>query len=255
MDRLGMANKVALITGGGGAIGSATARRLAQAGASIAVVDIRADAAAAVADELTAQGHSAAAFTADIAEEDQACALVAEVVDRFGRLDILHNNAAAGPNLNPGDLTLLDMTAQVWDRAFAVNARAPMLLSREAVPHMIAQGGGVIVNTSSGASQMPAADARTAYGSSKSALETLTRYIAAQYGPDNVRCNAILPGVVLTPNMKRIFGQAQLDAMVSRTMLRRICLPEDIAAAVHFLVSDDARQITGELLRVNGGSM
>jgi NAD(P)-dependent dehydrogenase (short-subunit alcohol dehydrogenase family) len=128
-----------------------------------------------------------------------------------------------------------------------------MLLSKYAIPHMLQQGGGVIINTSSGASVLPAVDARTAYGPSKAALESLSRYIAMQHGPQNIRCNAILPGVVLTQGMQKLFTPQDLDAMASRTMLQRVCYPEDIAAMAHFLASDDARQITGQLIRVDGG--
>jgi NAD(P)-dependent dehydrogenase (short-subunit alcohol dehydrogenase family) len=246
--------KVALITGGGGAIGSATCQRFARAGASVAVCDIRKDAAAAVANRIKAEGGVAEAFAVDLLSEDQIRALVEAVVGAFGRLDILHNNAAATrEGVINADLTLLTLSAETWDETFAVNVRAPMLLSKYAIPHMIRQGGGAIINTSSGASEMPAPDARTAYGPSKAALEVLSRYIAVQHGPDNIRCNAILPGVVLTKGMQKLFTQDALDSMVSRTMLQRVCLPEDIAAMAHFLASDDARQVTGERLRVDGG--
>jgi NAD(P)-dependent dehydrogenase (short-subunit alcohol dehydrogenase family) len=217
------------------------------------VADIRQDAAGAVADRLVSEGLTATAFAVDLAQESQIVQLAEDVVKAFGRVDILHNNAATGGGVFESDKTLLDLTAEVWDKSFAVNVRAPMLLSKAVVPHMLRQGGGVIINTSTGASETAAADARTAYGASKAALNMLTRYIAAQYGPGNIRCNAVLPGVVMTQGMEKLFGQAELDAMNSRSMLRRGCTPEDIAAMVHYLVSDDARQITGELFRVNAG--
>jgi NAD(P)-dependent dehydrogenase (short-subunit alcohol dehydrogenase family) len=245
--------RVAIITGGGGAIGSATSERLARAGAKVAVADIRKEAAAAVADRLTAEGLSAQAFAVDLAQESEIIQLAQDVMKAFGRIDILHNNAAAGGGVFDADKTLLELTAEVWDKAFAVNVRAPMLLSKAVVPHMLDQGGGVIINTSTGASEMPAADARTAYGASKAALNMLTRYIAAQYGPSNIRCNAVLPGVVMTKGMEKLFGPAELAAMNSRSMLKRGCTPEDIAAMVCYLVSDDALQITGEMFRVNAG--
>jgi NAD(P)-dependent dehydrogenase (short-subunit alcohol dehydrogenase family) len=246
--------KVAIITGGGGAIGSATAERLARAGAAVAIADIREKAAAKVADRLTAEGLAVRAFAVDLSSEAEIRALVDGAVQAFGRIDILHNNAVALLATFEADGMLVDLTAEVWDGAFAVNVRAPMLLAKYVIPHMLRQGdGGVIINTSSGASEAPSADSRAAYGSSKAALNTLTRYIAAQYGAQNIRCNAILPGAVLTRGMEKIFGAEQLDAMAGRTMLRRVSLPEDIAALVHFLVSDAARQITGELVRIDGG--
>ncbi len=243
---------MALVTGGAGAIGAATCKRLAAAGMKVAVVDVRGDAAAKVASAIRNEGDDAEPFTADLISETEIVALVEAVMKRFGRIDLLHNNAVANGVIDK-DGDLLSLTVDVWDKMFAVNARAPMLLSRQVVPHMIANGGGVIINTSSGASELPAIDARTAYGPSKGALEVLTRYIALQYGAKGIRCNAILPGVVLTPGMEKMFSQDQLDEMIGRTMMRRFNQPEDIAAMVQFLASDDARQVTGELIRVDGG--
>ena len=249
--------KVAIVTGGGGAIGAATAMRLARAGAAVAIADIDEDAAAGVATKLKAEGFAAEPFAVDLSNEEEISALVARILKSFGRVDILHNNAVANSDeILKADLTLLELKTEIWDKIFAVNVRAAMLLSRYSIPHMLRQGtGGAIVNTSSGASELVSVDARTAYGPSKAALEALTRYIAAQYGARNIRCNAILPGAVLTPGMQKLFGAEQLRRMQRRTMTQRLCLPEDIAATVHFLVSEDARQITGQLIRVDGGRL
>jgi NAD(P)-dependent dehydrogenase (short-subunit alcohol dehydrogenase family) len=256
-DNQNLEGKVAIITGGAGAIGSATAERLARAGARIAIADVREGPASALADRLKGAGLTAKAFKVNLTREEEIAALVADVVQAFGRIDILHNNAAANlQEVENGDRMLLDISAKNWDLTFSVNVRGPMLLSKAVIEQMLKQGsGGVIVNMSSGASQVPSPEARIAYGASKAALETLTRYTAAQYGAHQIRCNAILPGVVLTPGMREMFTADQLGEMSGRTMLRRACEPGDIAAMVHFLVSDDARQITGELVRVNGGTM
>lgn len=253
MNQTGLDGKVALVTGGAGAIGAATCKRLASAGVAVAIADLRGDAAERRAATIREESGQAAAFAVDLNSEAEIVALADAVLARFDRIDILHNNAAAAGGVIERDGTLLDQTAELWDQTFAVNVRAPMLLCRQVVPHMIASGGGVIINTSSGASELPAADARTAYGPSKAALETLTRYIALQYGANGIRCNAILPGVVMTPGMQEMFTAEQLDAMIGRTMLRRFNRPEDIAAMVAFLASDDARQVTGQLIRVDGG--
>jgi NAD(P)-dependent dehydrogenase (short-subunit alcohol dehydrogenase family) len=253
MDNAGLTGKVALVTGGAGAIGTATCKRLAGAGVRVAIADLRGDAAEQCALTIREDGGEAEAFAVDLASEAEINSLADAVIARFGQIDILHNNAAATSGVFERDGTLLEQTAERWDTTFAVNVRAPMLLCRQVVAHMIANGGGVIINTSSGASELPSADARTAYGPSKAALETLTRYIALQYGAQGIRCNAILPGVVMTPAMKDMFTAQQLDAMIGRTMLRRFNLPEDIAAMVAFLASDDARQVTGQLIRVDGG--
>lgn len=254
MTMRNLEGKVAIVTGGAGAIGTATCRRLAQAGARLAIVDIRGEAAEELSSAIRAASGDAHAFAADLRDEGEIIRLADDVAGHFGRIDVLHNNASAGAGVVDRDGALLDLSARTWDATFAVNVRAPMLLSRQVIPFMLDnEAGGVIVNTSSGASELPAIDARTSYGPSKSALETLTRYIAMQYGARGIRCNAILPGVVMTPGMQKMFAPEVLDAMRNRTMLRRFVQPEDVAAMVHFLVSDDARLITGELLRVDGG--
>jgi NAD(P)-dependent dehydrogenase (short-subunit alcohol dehydrogenase family) len=244
--------RVAIITGGAGAIGSAASERLARAGATMAIADKNGAAAAKLAAALTGEGLSAKAFEVDLASEAEILKLVSDVVQTFGRVDILLNNAAH--NVIDDDLTLLEINSTIWDQAFAVNVRAAMLMSQAVVRQMLEQGtGGVIVNTSSGAAEMPAIDARTAYGPSKAALNVLTQYVAMQYGGKNIRCNAILPGVIFTPGMQKLFTQEQLDGMISATMLQRMNYPDDVAAMMHFLVSDDARQVTGQLIRVDGG--
>ena len=253
MNTASLEGKVALVTGGAGAIGAATCNRLAAAGMKVAVVDVRSEAAEEVATAIRDQGGEAEGYAVDLASEEAIVSLAAAAIARFGTVDVLHNNAAAVDGGYDRDATLLDLTSELWDHTFAVNVRAPMLLCREIVPHMLENGGGVIVNTSSGASQIASDQARTAYGPSKAALETLTRYIAAQYGTQGIRCNAILPGPVMTPGLQALHTQEELDAVVGRTMLRRFSVPEDIAAMVLFLASDDARQITGQLIRVDGG--
>jgi NAD(P)-dependent dehydrogenase (short-subunit alcohol dehydrogenase family) len=248
-----LAGKVAVITGGGGGIGSATATRLARAGAAIAVVDINQAAARQVAAHLKSKALKAEAFFTDVSDEAAVRRLIADVIRVFGRVDIVHNNAVNNaPDVFGMDQThgLLDMSVEVWDAAFAVNVRGPMLLSKHAIARMIEQqSGGVIVNMSSLASELPG-QSLTAYGATKGALNTLTGYIATQYGPHNIRCNALLCGAVITRGMRNFFSETQLRAMVANTPLRRATEPEDIAAMVHFLVSEDSRQLTGRLVRV-----
>lgn len=249
VNRGNLNGKVAIITGGGGGIGSATAERLAQAGATIAVADIDKAAADATVNSLQQKGFSAAAFTTDMASETQIKALVADAVKVFGRVDILHNNAVLNdPVIYRQDRTLLDMDAENWDKIFAVNVRGPMLLSKYVIPHMIAQGGGVIVNMSSGASTHGLPDKLTAYGSTKGALNTLTLYTAVQYGEQNIRCNALVCGAILTKGLKKLYSAEQIQEMERGNTMRRSTLAEDVAAMVHFLVSEDARQVTGQLL-------
>ncbi|HKQ83347.1 MAG TPA: SDR family oxidoreductase [Steroidobacteraceae bacterium] len=248
MSNTGLAGKVAVITGGGGGIGSATALRLARAGASVAVVDLLREAAQATVDAIRKEGGTASAFNVDLEQIGQIYKLVEDVVTTFGRIDILHNNAVLNdPVIYPQDRKLADIKVEHWDKIFAVNVRAPMLLSKLAIPHMIAQGGGVIINMSSGASTKGLPDMLTAYGSSKGALNTLTLYTAAQYGNQKIRCNALVCGAVLTPSLRKLFTKEQVEQMARASLTGRPNVAEDIAKFIHFLVSDDAEQITGQL--------
>jgi NAD(P)-dependent dehydrogenase (short-subunit alcohol dehydrogenase family) len=179
--------------------------------------------------------------------------MVAAAIERYGRLDILHNNAAAvDPALLRRDGEVAAMEVEVWDRTFAVNLRGPMLGCKHAIPRMLERGSGAIVNTSSAAGW--AGDlTRSAYGASKAALEALTRYVATQYGKRGIRCNAIAPGVIATPALAANVPREQM-AVYERTQLTsRLGVPEDIAAAVVFLASDDGAFVTGQTLRVDGG--
>lgn len=247
--------KVAIVTGGGGGIGAATALRLAQAGAAVAVADIVADAAAKVADRLTADGLKAQAFTVDISEEDQVRAFVAEVISTFRRIDILHNNAVnSDPAVWGKDLLLAEMDVEVWDRIFAVNIRGAMLMIKHVAPQIARQGdGGAIINMSSVAAVVGQADRLVGYGSTKGAINSLTYYAAAQFGAHNIRCNAVMPGAVLTDMLRTFYSPEDIRALESITMLNRASEPEDIANLVHFLAGDKARQITGQVIRIDGG--
>ena len=174
--------------------------------------------------------------------------LAADTMAAFGRIDILHNNAVLNdPVIYPQDTTLADMNVEHWDKIFAVNTRGPMLMSQAVIPHMIAQGGGVIINMSSGASTKGLPDMLTAYGASKGALNTLTLYSAAQLGKHNIRVNALVCGAILTPSLQKLFTKEQVTAMEASNLLGRSTMAEDVANLVCFLASDEARQITGQL--------
>ncbi|HKT76601.1 MAG TPA: SDR family oxidoreductase [Sphingobium sp.] len=243
-----LAGKVAIVTGGGGGIGSATGERLARAGAAVALADLHLDAAEAAAERLRGQGFTARAFRTDMESVDSIRTLAADTMAAFGRIDILHNNAVLNdPVIYPQDTTLADMNVEHWDKIFAVNTRGPMLMSQAVIPHMIAQGGGVIINMSSGASTKGLPDMLTAYGASKGALNTLTLYSAAQLGKHNIRVNALVCGAILTPSLQKLFTKEQVTAMESSNLLGRSTMAEDVANLVCFLASDEARQITGQL--------
>jgi NAD(P)-dependent dehydrogenase (short-subunit alcohol dehydrogenase family) len=243
--------KVAIVTGGGGGIGSAVARRLVSEGAKVAIADLFMDSAERAAEAL---GDAALPVRFDAADPESVKAMVEATVARFGRLDILHNNAAmTDPAKAPQDTTAVDIPLEIWREILDVNLTGYMLGCKYAIPHMIAGGGGSIVNTASNSGT--AGDlARIAYGSSKGAIITLTRYVATQHGKQNIRCNSIAPGVVLTEALdKTVPG---LKEIIKRHILTpEFGTPDDIAALVAFLGSDESRYITGENISISGGGL
>ncbi len=248
-----LAGRVAIVTGSGANIGEACARALAAEGAIVVLADINIGGAEAVAADLRAGGHDAFAHALDLADDASIAALFAAVVERYGRIDILHNNAAETRAAHlEKDVMLADMDPEIWDRSFTVNARGTMLMIRQVLPVMIAAGGGVIINTSTGATLMGDI-LNPAYAASKSAVNSLTRYVATQYGKHNIRCNAVLPGMIVTPHARTIMYDEQFAMMEAHTLLPRLGEPRDIAGAVVFLATDDSGFITGQLLSVDGG--
>ena len=245
--------RVAIVTGAASGIGRATAHALASEGIAVLVADLDAEGAEEVASELVAAGGTASAQQADVEQEESVRAMVEAAVNRFGGLDVLHNNAAASaPEIMGRDLDLTEMDAEVWDRTLAINLRGPMLGCKYAIPRMLERGGGVIVNTSS-ASGLVGDLSRAAYGASKAGLDSLTRYVATQYGKRGIRCNAIAPGVIHTPALAQNVPPEQLAVFERSHLTPRLGQPEDIAAAVVFLVSDGGAFITGQTLSVDGG--
>ncbi len=243
--------KVAIITGGGGGIGSAVARRFVSEGCKVAIADLFEDSAKRAAEPL---GESAIAIQFDAQDADSVKAMVERTVSHFGRLDILHNNAAmTDPKRQPLDSTAVDIPLDVWKDTIEVNLGGYMLGCRYAIPHMIAGGGGSIINTASNSGT--AGDlARIAYGTSKGGVIALTKYVATQHGRQNIRCNSISPGVVLTEALdKTVPG---LKEIIKRHILTpEFGVPDDIAALVAFLASDESRYITGENISISGGGL
>ncbi|WP_242127371.1 glucose 1-dehydrogenase [Sphingobium sp. Sx8-8] len=245
--------KSALIIGAGTGIGAQTARLLASQGASVAVGDLAADAAQAVVDEILSVGGKAIALSLDVSQESDVSAAVTETVETFGRLDILHNNAAiTSRDVLDQDTDVLNMDVDLWDRTMAVNLRGPMLAAKHALPQMIAQGSGSIINTASGKGIQGDLD-RTAYGTSKGGLITLTRYLATQYGKSGIRANALIVGLVVSEALRAAFPADRLAFFESHHLTPQLGTPMDVAQAVAFLASDEASFITGHALAVDGG--
>lgn len=247
-DATRLVGKVAIITGGAGGIGFATARLMADRGARIVLADI----AAQQAERLAATLPDAIAVAVDLEDEGSVIAMVKAAVAHFGRLDILHNNAALlGPDIARMDGDVEAMDTGLWDRTYAVNVRGTMVACREALPHL-REGGGTIINTVSNLA-LQGHVIQAAYASSKAAIIQMTRSIAASHGRHGVRCNAVAPGMTMTPALREAFPAALRQAVEDETLRNQLGDPEDIAEAVAFLASDAARNITGQVLVVDGG--
>ena len=239
-----LAGKVAIVTGGGGGIGSAVARRFVAEGARVTVADVFMASAQAAAEPVQF----------DAADPASVEAMVETTVAHFGRLDILHNNAAmTDPAKHPFDTDAVSIPIEIWDEIIDINLRGYLLGCKYAIPHMVRGGGGSIVNTASNSGT--AGDlARIAYGSSKGAIITMTKYIATQHGRQNIRCNSVAPGVVLTEALDKT--APGLKEIIKRHVLTpEFGTPDDIAALVAFLASDESRYITGENISISGGGL
>jgi NAD(P)-dependent dehydrogenase (short-subunit alcohol dehydrogenase family) len=248
IDGIRLDGKVAVVTGGAGGIGSATARLMAARGARVVIADIAEEAAAALAGELP----GAIAVPLDLEQEASIEALIARTLTHFGRLDVLHNNAALlGPDIAQADGDVEHMATALWDRTYAVNVRGTMIACRAALPHLRETRGNIVNTVSNLALQGHLIQA--AYSSSKAAVIQMTRAIAASHGLHGVRCNAVAPGMTMTPALREAFPPVLRQAVEAETLRDRLGEPEDIAEAVVFLASDAARNITGQVLVADGG--
>ena len=253
-------NEVALITGASRGIGRSIAERLAGDGYSLALFDIDTATVEQTASEIAAAaGVEAAAFTVDITNVDQIKSGVGAVIERFGRIDVLVNNAGA-IQIKPW----LEVDESDWARIIDINIKGTFFTQQAVAPHMIEQGGGRIVNLSSGAARGPAPRSTT-YGIAKIGVVHFTQSTAVDLGPHNIRVNAVAPGVVASTNLwndigdgyRKYFGKdkdQRINESVAALPLRRPQRPEDVANAVAFLVSSESSEITGVVLDVDGGA-
>jgi len=239
--------KVAVVTGAARGQGEGVARAFVAEGARVALFDVLDDAGAAVAASL---GAAARYFHCDISRETDVQAAIAGTVAHFGKLDVLYNNAAV---ISYGN-RIADMPVEQWDRTMAINLRGPFLCSKHAIPHLLAQGGGAIVIVSSHGAFQAAPVGVADYATAKGGLVTLTYYLASEYGPQNIRANCIAPGPVPTALNEPFLGTEAGRSMTAAFIpLQRVGEVEDIARAAVFLASDEAKWITGAVLRVDGG--
>jgi len=252
LDSRSFAGKVALVTGGGTGIGRASAVLFAQAGASVAVVDCAKDAAEETCALIGAAGGTALCVPADVTVADEVAAAVATVVDRFGGLDVAHNNA--GTSGTP--TTVADCSEAEWDRVLALNLKGVWLCMKYEIPELRRRGGGAVVNTSSGAGLIGFAGL-PAYVASKHGVIGLTKSAALELAKSNIRVNAICPGTTVTPMIEQYIGgdPGTERAMRATCPNGRMAQPEEIAAAAVWLCSEAASYVSGVALPVDFGAV
>jgi len=238
-------NKVALITGAGSGIGRAAALLFAREGAAVAVVDIASKGGMETVEMIKGIGGEAIFICADVSKALDVEKAVKNVAEKYGRLDILFNNAGVAQ-----ECSIIEMSEDEWDRIINVNLKSVFSCSKYAIPYMIKQGGGVIINTASTLGLIAEPNC-AAYCASKGGVIALTRALAAEYAPFNIRVNCICPGPTATPMLLK---ETQQQVDVSYVPLKRLGKPEEIAHAALFLASEESTYVTGSVLIVDGGT-
>jgi len=246
MQRL--TGRVAIITGAASGIGAATAHRLANEGATVVLTDINDDAGAEAAAHLAEQGATAVFLHHDVANAEEWQRVIDTVVQQFGQLDILVNNAGMGDIVDIDSATLED-----WDRTISIDQTSIFLGMKLAAPHLKASGHGSVINISSIFGISGGFGTSPAYHAAKGAVRTLTKNVALLWAQQGVRVNSIHPGFIDTPILDQVRGTPFEQVMLDMTPMGRLGRPEEIAAAVAYLASDDAAFVTGSELVVDGG--
>jgi 3-oxoacyl-[acyl-carrier protein] reductase len=245
-----LAGRVVIVTGGARGIGKAIALRCAAEGASVVIADIEGELGAQTAAQIEALGGQALAVRTDVSAAESVGAMVAAALDRFGRIDVLVNNAAiVDLARQPSDL----ISEQEWDRVMQVNVKGPWLCIRAVLPAMREQRGGKIVNLSSDLI-LSGVPGLLHYVASKGALTAMTRSLARELGPDGICVNAVAPGLTTT-DAAMTHGQEAAERSIRTRAIPRAQTPDDITGTVVFLASEASAFMTGQLLVVNGGSV
>ena len=245
--------RVAIITGAGGGLGAECARVLASQGAGVVVVDINSAAAEAVAESIRASGGKAIGVSTDVSQEADVKAMVETVVSHFGRIDVLHNNAAIlNMEQRQKDRDVINMDVDAWDRAMAVNLRGAMLCCKHAIPEMLKLGRGSVIFATSGLGAQGDVPL-SAYAASKAGLMMLAKSVAAQYGKQGVRSNALQIGLAPAENAHETMPAALLTIIRENHLTPELGTPRQIADVVAFLASDESSFITGTTIVADGG--
>ena len=244
-------NKHVIITGGGQGIGREFAIGVAEQGASVVIAEINLEKAGAVADDINMLGGDALAIHTDVSDPASVNSMVAQTIEKYGRIDVLVNNAAIyyGLQMKPFD----ELSIEEWKHLMAVNVDGIFYCARAAVPHMRKKGSGRIVNIASGAFHLPVPGI-SHYIASKGAVIGFTRALACELGDAGITVNAIAPGFVMTEASKVLAGPEMAQAIASRQCIKRSQEAEDLVGALIFLASDDSAFFTGQTMTVDGGT-
>ncbi len=245
-------NKVAIITGSARGLGRGFALRFAKEGAKLMICDVLD--CKPVAEEIEAIGVEVLALKTDVSSEKDTAEMAKKTVDRFGRIDILVNNAAVIGNIGMTDFMkpAEQITSEEWDRIMAVNVKGLFLCCKAVIPYMKKQGKGKIVNIAS-TTAFTGLHLFLHYSTSKGGIVTMTRGLATALGDFNINVNAVAPGLVMTETMQATFSEKEAKQVLETQLIKRSIKPEDIAGAVVFLASNEADMITGQILAVNAG--
>lgn len=248
-----LAGKVAIVTGAGNGLGAECAKVLAQHGARVAVTDINLNAALEVVSAIEKNGGEAIAVAADVSSEEAVKAMAVAVSERWGRIDVLLNNAAAlDTKTRHADRDVCNVDIEAWDRSMDVNARGAMLCCKHVIPYMLKNGGGSIIHNSSGFGVMGDASL-TSYACSKAALLALSRMVAAQYGKQGIRSNAVVIGFVLNEHAQKDVPDEIKQILLDQHLTPTLGSPRQIADVVSFLASDESSFVTGHTMMADGG--
>jgi NAD(P)-dependent dehydrogenase (short-subunit alcohol dehydrogenase family) len=250
----GLPGRIVVVAGAATGIGAATAKRLGEEGCFVVVGDVAAEQARQTAHAIVGAGGHAVAKTFDLADPNSVAGLIEFVAATYGGVDAIFN-VGADMGAVRADTDVVDIDFDLWDRVMAVNLRGYVACMKYVIPQILSRGGGAIVNMSSAAA-FQGEPARPAYATAKAGIGALTRHVAARWGKDGIRCNAVAPGFTATEAIRAVPQWPDLEAAALRRIRGpRVGAPDDIASLVAFLISDEGAWINGQVINVDGGTV